>query len=150
MEHYFIALLLTVHTIVDGYLSLNELVLYTVLLCHTMQCAISAPYCFLNWVHLPLPCGAMCSFYRDHCSCFTTGLFSGVRSGESFLAAIVRSNCELDGILLPSFDAYHNMILLFFDLSCFPRAKESWGGKDRSGALAHCTYGVLSPSSFFM
>ena len=152
-EDYFIALLVTVHTTVDGYLSLNGLVLYTVLLCHTMQCVISAPYCFLNWVHLPLPGGVMCSFYRDHCSCFTTGLFSGVRSGERFLAAIVRSNCELDGILLPSFGAYHNMILLFFDLSCFPRAKESWEGKKQkrsTGSPAHCTYGVLSPSSFFM
>ena len=79
--------------------------------------------------------------------------FSGVRSGARFLAVIVRSNCELDGILLPSFGAYHNMILLFSDSSCFPRAEESWEGKKQkrsAGSPAHCTYGVLSPSSFFM
>ena len=46
LEHYFIALLLSVYTVVDGYLSPNMLVLWTALLSYTIQCAISAPCCF--------------------------------------------------------------------------------------------------------
>ena len=51
-------------------------------------------------------------------------------SSEVFLAAIVRSNCELDGILLPSFDVYRNMILLFLTWVLSQELRKDGGGKE--------------------